>query len=335
MYSSGILHDKVMKEYQNRQLKNQAIAKEKLQELYLSFPRLKQIDDEISALAVRHASRILTENISPDEAVKAVNAEKAVLLRERKSILDDNGISDTETHYDCSICKDTGIADGQKCKCYMEIMKKIMLTDIDGSKSISFDCEKDVFENFSLQWYSKNVIDSKINISPYDNIKSVYRDCQLFCDDFDIKKDNLYFYGTSGTGKTFMASCIANKLMSRGYSVVYQSAYKLFQFMEDYKFCRIDRDMNEGIYESIYNCDLLIIDDLGTEFGTAYTCSVLFDILNTRLLNEKSTIISTNLSLSNLEKKYTDRVASRIIGNFEVMRFMGDDIRIAKKGIGR
>ena len=335
MYSTGILHDKVMKEYQNRQLKNQTAAKEKLHELYLSFPRLKQIDDEISALAVRHASRILSENITPDEAVKAVNAEKAVLLNERSSILKENGIENTQTHYDCNICKDTGIADGQKCKCYMEIMKKIMLTDIDGSKSISFDCEKDVFENFSLNWYSKNIIDNKINISPYDNMKSVYRDCQMFCEDFGIKKDNLYFYGSSGTGKTFMASCIANKLMSRGYSVVYQSAYKLFQFMEDYKFCRIDRDVNISVYESIYNCDLLIIDDLGTEFGTAYTCSVLFDILNTRLLNEKSTIISTNLSLANLEKKYTDRVASRIIGNFEVMRFMGDDIRIAKKRIGR
>ncbi len=335
MYSTGILHDRVMKEYQNRQLKNQAAAKEKLQELYLSFPRLKQIDDEISALAVRHASRILSENITPDEAVKAVNAEKSVLLTERNSILKENGIENTQTHYDCNICKDTGVAEGQKCKCYMEIMKKIMLTDIDGSKSISFDCEKDVFENFSLNWYSKNIIDNKINISPYDNMKSVYRDCQMFCEDFGIKKDNLYFYGSSGTGKTFMASCIANKLMSRGYSVVYQSAYKLFQFMEDYKFCRIDRDVNISVYESIYNCDLLIIDDLGTEFGTAYTCSVLFDILNTRLINEKSTIISTNLSLANLEKKYTDRVASRIIGNFEVMRFMGDDIRIAKKRIGR
>lgn len=335
MYSPNSLHEKVMKEFQKKQAKRQAIIQGRLNEIYDLFPRIRQIDNDISMLAVKHAARILSEGITPEDAVKSVNAEKEILVAERKALLSNSGFADNNIAYECDLCKDTGIYNGQKCKCYMEAMKKIMLQNIDGSMSTSFDFEKDTFDNFSLKWYSKNTDNSKINISPYDNMQAVYRECRMFCADFGKENKNLYFYGSSGTGKTFMANCIANELIAKGFSVVYQSAYKLFQFMEDYKFCRIDRNDNISNHDSIYNCDLLIIDDLGTEFGTAYTCSVLFDILNTRLLNEKSTVISTNLSLTNLEKKYTDRVASRIIGNFEVMRFMGDDIRIAKKRSGR
>lgn len=326
---TNALHEKVLNEYRKKQERHKIEHDIKLEELYTSFPEIKQIDDEISTLAVKHAARIIKEGITPETAVKAVETEKEALLSRRNSILEGAHLEIPTISYDCNICKDTGIINGQKCKCYMEIMKKLMLSQINGARSIVFNFEEDTFDNFSFEWYSKNITDAKINISPYENIKSVYAECRDFCHNFGAEFKNLYFYGSSGTGKTFMASCIANELIGLGYSVVYQSAYKLFQFMEDYKFGRIERDLSS--YDSIYNCDLLIIDDLGTEFGTAYTCSVLFDILNTRLLNEKSTIISSNLNLGNLEKKYTDRVQSRIIGNFEMLRFMGDDIRILKK----
>ena len=330
----NMLHNLVMKEYQKKEELRKSQEEIKLADLYARFPEIRAIDDEISSLAIKHASRIIKEGISPDEAVEAVRAEKAILENRRMTILKDAKYTENVVvEYDCNICKDTGFTDGHKCKCYMEIMKKIMLSNVNGAKNLIFDFENDTFENFSFDWYSKDVIDSKINISPYANIKSVYAVCKEFCNSFGTDVQNLYFYGSSGTGKTFMASCIANNIASKGYNVIYQSAYKLFQFMEDYKFCRVDRET--ALYDDIYNCDLLIIDDLGTEFSTAYTCSVLFDILNSRLLNEKSTIISSNLNLGSLEKKYTDRVHSRIVGNFEVLRFLGDDIRILKKQIGR
>ena len=330
----NMLHDLVMKEYQKKEeIRNNAQAI-RLADLHTRFPEIKTIDDEISSLAIKHAARIIKEGISPEQAVEAVKSEKSALELRRFNILHDAMYKeDVSVEYDCPLCKDTGFADGQKCKCYMEIMKKIMLSNVNGAKNLIFDFENDTFENFSFDWYTKDIIDSKINISPYENIKSVYMVCKDFCNNFGRDAQNLYFYGSSGTGKTFMASCIANEVSSKGYNVIYQSAYKLFQFMEDYKFCRIDRET--PLYDDIYNCDLLIIDDLGTEFGTAYTCSVLFDILNSRLLNEKSTIISSNLNLGSLEKKYTDRVHSRIVGNFEVLRFLGQDIRILKKQTGR
>ncbi len=332
MYSPAYFNDKVIKEYEKKQEKHRAEFKEKTENLYKTLPALKDIDEKISSLAIKHAARIIKEGISPDEAVSAVRRERDQLEAQRNNILGDYRII---LDYECDKCRDTGIADGQKCECYMETLKKIMLSENTGFDSSHFSFAKDTFDNFSLKWYSQNITDKKINISPYENMKSLYSEARAFCENFAFEKKNLYFYGTTGTGKTYLARCIANELLSKGYKVFYQSAYKLFQFLEDYKFCRIDRESNSSAYDSIYNCDLLIIDDLGTEFGTAYTCSVLFDILNTRELNEKSTIISTNLNLSNLENKYTDRIHSRILGNFEIFRFMGDDIRILKKQNGR
>ncbi len=334
MFNHYNLHKLVIKEYDNMAKKRQEFEKNELKALYASIPEIKIIDDEIAALAVRNAARVVTEGITPEEATDALNAGREKLLEKRGSLIEQHGYTVPKAKYNCVLCSDTGTYNGKNCKCYMDIMKRILLSNIDGTKSVLFDLEKDKFENFSLNWYSKTV-DNRFRISPYDNMKSVYAECRMFCDDFKTTASNLYFCGTSGTGKTFMASCIANELISKGVKVVYQSSYKLFQFMEDFKFGRIDREANQLLHDSIYNADLLIIDDLGTEFGTAYTCSVLFDILNTRILNEKSTIISTNLNLESLEKKYTERVASRIIGNFEILRFFGDDIRIAKKQSGR
>lgn len=335
MQTQVSMHNKVMREYEKKQQARMQLLREKQNALYEAFPTLKTIDSKISALAVKHAARIVKEGISPEDALLAVENEKKILLAEKNAILGKDAERELEIPYECADCKDTGFVDGKKCKCYMQIMKNLIQSETDGTKSIIFDIENDTFENFDLRWYSKTAIDSKLNVSPYDNIKFVVEEAKSFCENFGSEFKNLYFCGHSGTGKTFLASCIANELVGAGFKVVYQSAYKLFQFMEDYKFCRIDRTDSEGTYNNIYNCDLLIIDDLGTEFGTAYTCSVLFDILNTRLLNKKSTIISTNLNLVNLEKKYTDRVHSRIVGNFELYRFIGDDIRILKKQSGR
>ncbi len=333
MSNKSLLEYKVEKEYEKMKLdRDNAIAASR-NELYSIVPEVKFIDDKISTLAVTYASKILTEGITPEEAVTLVNTEKNDLLKKRKSILDNINYTERNIPFNCNECNDTGIVNGQKCKCYPSLLNKMMKANIDGSKDIIVNIDSANFDNFSLKWYSKSV-DTAFGVSPYENMFKVHRDCINFCNDFATNKKNMYFCGAPGTGKTFMASCIVNKLLKDGYTVVYHSAYKLFQFMEDFKFNRIDRAENLEMYEKIYNCDLLIIDDLGTEFGTSYTCSVMFDILNTRLLNEKSTIISSNLSITNLEKKYTERVSSRIMGYFDVIRFLGEDIRILKRKAG-
>lgn len=335
MYSSQTLHEKVMHEYERTRIFCRSRAEQSREGLYKQLPEVREIDNEISMLAVKNASLIISDGISPEEAVKALEEKRNELLIKRDAIIKKSGLPyDEPERYCCALCKDTGYVNGKKCSCYDKMLKKVINSLPDSYSDIFPDFEKDVFDNFSLEWYSKQK-DEKLGTSPYDNMLSVLRECKLFCIDFDEKGGNLYFYGGSGTGKTFMANCIANFLMQRGKSVLYQSAYKLFQFMEDYKFGKISREKCVSQYDSVYSSDLLIIDDLGTEFTTAYTCSVFFDILNTRLIGGKSTLISTNLSVGKLSQKYTDRVSSRIIGNFELMRFLGDDIRIAGKFSGR
>lgn len=334
MYNSPSVHEAVMREYERMRNENEKKLEQRRNAVYEIVPAIAQIDREVSMLAVKNASRIISEGITAQEAVNSLNEQKEKLLSKRRELIEEFGVTDdAEPEYNCPICHDTGAVNGKRCSCYMDIFKKVMRSSVNGSSDISIDFDNDTFDNFSLEWYSKTK-DERLGTSPYDNMNSVLAECKLFCMDFNKKGGNLYFYGASGTGKTFMTNCIANFLIRNGNSVIYQSAYKLFQFMEDYKFGRINAESVSGKHDSIYNSDLLIIDDLGTEFMTAYTCSVLFDILNTRLCNGKSTIISTNLSVGKLKEKYTDRISSRIIGNFELMRFIGDDIRIAKK-LGR
>ena len=333
MTTKSLLEDKVEKEYEKIKLERENAINSLRNELYDRFPEVRFIDNKISTLAVTYASKILSEGITPDEAVELIKREKEELLTQRNNILENANYIEREIPFKCKTCSDTGFVQGKKCSCYLQMLNNLIKNNIDGSKDIVLNMENSTFENFNLKWYS-NAIDPSLGISCYDNMKNVYFKCLKFCSDFKNESNNLYFYGTPGTGKTFMASCIANRLLQEGYTVVYHSAYKLFQFMEDFKFNRIDRENNNEMFEKIYNCDLLIIDDLGTEFGTSYTCSVLFDILNTRILNGKSTIISSNLGINSIEKKYTDRVSSRIMGYFDVIRFHGEDIRILKKKTG-
>jgi DNA replication protein DnaC len=152
-----------------------------------------------------------------------------------------------------------------------------------------------------------------------------------FCNNFGKKYENLYIYGPAGVGKTHLTSCIVGELVNRGFGVIYQTAYKLFEFLEDCKFGRSKIHNADVIKNAIYDCDLLIIDDFGTEFITSYTQTVLFDLINTRLLEKKPTIINSNLNLRDVSATYTDRISSRIMGEYTLLRFVGQDIRLLKK----
>ena len=188
-----------------------------------------------------------------------------------------------------------------------------------------------VFDNFKLGYYTKDV-DPAIGHSPYDIMKVTLATCQKYADEFETGvSGNLFLFGPSGLGKTFMSGCIANRVCEKGNFVIYKSSYKLFQFLEDYKFGRVDREEFDGVYNAVYDCDLLIIDDFGTEFITSYTQSVFFDLLNSRILENKSTIISTNLPIAKLGDIYQERVMSRLKNEFKVLRFVGTDIRALKK----
>ena len=165
-----------------------------------------------------------------------------------------------------------------------------------------------------------------------ENIDAVVDHCHYFINNFDKTFDNLLFYGRAGTGKTFLINCIAKELIEKSYSVIYLSAVQLFDLLADYSFKRSNTTIYRQIsFDELLRCDLLIIDDLGTEMSNSFTESSLFDCLNERLIHQKSTIISTNFSLQELQQKYEERIFSRTAGNYTPLKIFGDDIRIKKK----
>lgn len=320
----------INEEYDKLRKQREEYEKEYNEKLYMAIPVVEEIDKEISLLAVKWAYKVVTDGITPDEAVAIVERKREELkAKKAKLIADANFAPFSELPYKCSKCCDTGETDGVKCSCYKEYLRKYM---IEGAKQVSHfacDIEKDNFANFNFEYYDKTVYQNS-GISPFDNMVRVVNYCKKYCASFSESSPNLFFNGASGLGKTFLANCITNELLAEGYTVVYQSAASMFRFLEDYKFDRVDRESNEQYYKSIYDCELLIIDDLGTEFPTAYTNSVFFDLLNTRLLNNKKTLISTNTTVRDIEKRYTERVSSRILGEFRIISLVGSDIRRKK-----
>lgn len=234
--------------------------------------------------------------------------------------------------YDCNLCNDTGyITENYKtqmCQCL-----KQQLYNIEYNKSNISNLENHKFENFLSTVYSTDVDKVKYNsdISPRENIEIIKKISQKFIKNFDDSNEkNLLFTGNTGLGKTFLSGCIANELLKKGKNVLYQTAPVMLDTIIDYRFGKTDN----SIYNNLLDVDLLIIDDLGTECMNNMKFTELFTVLNTRLLNSNNkvtkTIISTNLNIQNLFKNYDERIVSRLIGNYNICRFFGDDIRFMK-----
>ncbi len=314
-------------EYQALRGERRAEIERRTKALYQKVPALERVDRDIAFAGVRTAAKIAggkrtVEEVSHElmETLDALKAERARLYRE-------NNIPEDylEVPYRCAACKDTGYVDGRRCTCFLTRAAQYVY-QMSGANPELF---KSDFDAFRLDYYSRET-DRETGISPYENAKCIYEILKNYCAGFDTTRDNLYLYGGTGLGKTFLASCAANALLKQGYGVLYQTAYRLFSFLEDYKFGRADREESRELYGFIYSCDLLIIDDLGTEFITPFSQAAFFDILNGRICAGKKIIISTNLSIGELAATYSTRVSSRVAGSFLLLKLLGEDIRMRR-----
>lgn len=190
-----------------------------------------------------------------------------------------------------------------------------------------------ISDRFELDYYSSNFIDRLTGKSSLETMKNNVAVCRQFINNFDAEPGNLLFYGSTGVGKTFLSNCIARELIERAYSVIYFTVAELFEVSARNTFGK-DPEAQD-VNEYVIDCDLLIIDDLGTELANSFTNSRLFTYLNERILRQKATIISTNLSLDDIKSIYSERIFSRISSNYTMLRFVGDDIRIQKKLMNR
>lgn len=303
-------------EIEQRRLSAISTAEERTRDLALESEEIRQIDAELSATGLLlFKTAIEGGDIAP---VKERNAE---LNKKRREILVSLGYPEdyTEVHYVCKKCKDTGFIDTKMCSClkHLLIMKNIE------SSGMGKLIDKQSFENFDLEWY-------KTNPDHYERMKRNVKIARAFADNFARHQDNLLLIGSTGTGKTHISTAIAQKVIAQGFDVLYDSTQNIISDYETDRF-RSGYGQTEQIAAKYVECDLLIIDDLGTEFINQFSISVLYNLINTRLNKGLSTIISTNLSASELGAKYEGRIYSRMIGaDYTVLRFEGNDHRVAR-----
>lgn len=315
-------YNAIMRIYNQRQFQDKYEQDQRREEVYRKVPQIRQIEDEISSQAVRCARKLLDGDTNAKEELKQHIED----LREQKEVLLSAfgfPADYMEMHYACPECQDTGYVDGRKCRCF----KKEEIRLLYSQSNIEEVLLRENFDSFSYEYYDDRVVIPEIQMTVADYMRQVHTWCKEYVENFEKKGGNLIFTGSTGVGKTFLTNCIAKALIDQYQSVIYLSSNDLFDVFSKNKFHYDTEEKMKDMYQYILDCDLLIIDDLGTELNNTFVSSQLFYCINERLLRKKSTIISTNLSMTMLRDTYSDRISSRIISQYSIIPLYGDDIR--------
>ncbi len=313
-------YDAIMRQYNQIQFKNKRIQDERIAEVYSKSPRFKEIDELISSSSIACAKKALLGNSSEISSVKETISE---LSKERKELLASFGYAPDYLLpiYDCPDCKDTGYINNKKCHCFKQATIELLYA----SSNMEEALKTDNFANFSFEYYPENLVDTASGYTSYQLAHSAVNTAKDFIKNFDNTFDNILIYGNTGVGKTFLSNCIARELVLTSHSVIYFSAHQLFDALAKSTF---NHEENvDDTFQHIYDCDLLIIDDLGTELTNSFVSSQLFQCVNERLLRKHSTIISTNLNAQELVNTYSERTFSRISSNYKIVKLFAEDIR--------
>lgn len=324
MALSNAQYDEIMRSYDERQLHNRFISRQKILEAYEKEPRLKSIDDSIASYSVKQAQKLLEGDTSALAELKGIISN---YKKERTELFGEMGYPSDyfDPVYTCPDCKDTGYINGEKCHCF----KQAIIDTVYSQSNIKNILARENFSSFSYDYYSDQDINPTTGLSSLATVQNAVLECNNFIDDFENKPKNLLFYGDTGVGKTFMSNCVAKDLLDKGYSVIYFTAFQFFDILSKGVFGK-DSDAL-ATHKNIFDCDLLIIDDLGTETPNSFTTSQLFLCVNERILRQKSTIISTNLNLDQIMDVYSERTFSRISNSYSIIKLFGDDIRLKKR----
>ena len=293
-------------------------------------PRLREIEDELRSTMSRIITSALRHGTDPGPAVAVLREENLRIQEEKRQLLAQMNLPQDclDEKPACALCGDTGYRNGQVCRCLRQYYAREQQKEL----SRMLDLGSQSFDTFSLDWYPQEY-NSAYGRSSRENMETVYDICADYAHQFGKRPGNLLLFGAPGLGKTFLSAAIAREVSGNGWSVVYDTAGRIFQRFEDQKFTR-EEDAGDDV-DRVLNCDLLILDDLGTEMTTAFVQSALYQIVNTRLMEKKSTILNTNLMPGEIARRYSPQLASRIEGEYQLLPFFGEDIRRLKKERGQ
>ncbi len=325
MALSNSQYDAIMREYGRQQIENRHRLEERREQVYQRVPAVLELESEIAGRSVACAKKLLEGDQGALEQLRAdlkdLKEQKALLIR--AAGFPDNVL---DMQYRCNDCQDTGLINGRKCHCFLQGQMKLLYAQ----SNLDAVLGRENFAALSFEYYDDQTVIPQIAMTNAGYMRQVVSWCHDFVDSFGTKHENLLFTGSTGVGKTFLTNCIASALMERYYSVIYLSASDLFEVFSRNKFDYQPEDEMKDMYRYILDCDLLIIDDLGTELNNSFTSSQLFYCVNERMNMKRSTIISTNLSVAMLRDSYTDRVTSRLMSGYTVIPLYGGDIRLLK-----
>lgn len=328
MAYDGRIMRRALQRFEEDKRRRQESFRRRQEEVYLKEPRLREIQRELNSTMSRIITSALRQGTDPRPAVAVLRDRNLSLQQERAALLGRLGLPADylEERPACPLCGDTGYQGEAVCRCLRGYYAREQQAEL----SRMLDLGSQSFETFSLDWYSTQP-QAQTRISPRQNMERNRDICVDYAYDFNAKSGNLLLTGAPGLGKTFLSACIARVVSEKGYSVVYDTAGHIFEQFETRKFSREEDSGAEDDVSRVLDCDLLILDDLGTEMTTAFVQSAFYQIVNTRLMEGKSTIISTNLTVTEIGQRYLGQVASRIEGEYEILLFFGQDIRLLKK----
>ncbi len=330
MAYSKEIYEKALAEIKKRRNDAEYEASQHKQELTEKYPEFAFIESELAKTGREILGVFALPKEQADKKLQAIRKKNAEIRNSRTELLKSMGLPEDylDVNYTCKKCEDRGFIEerndekgvsyGTKyCTCHLELLKKLASEKM--SKSTPLELSS--FEDFNLDYYSKKEVDGE---SPYKEMQRVYKSCISYAENFDLDSQSLYFFGRTGLGKTHLSLAIANEAIKKGYNVIYGSVIGFLNKMEREKFGRAETFETEDI---LIDADLLILDDLGAEFQTTFTTSAIYNLINSRNARGVPTIISSNLSIKELKERYPESVASRIIGNFATVEFIGSDIR--------
>ncbi len=317
MALSNSVYDEIMHEYELIRYNNDMVRRDRTVEVEEKIPEFREISDKIITLAFSSAKDFIRGN---DTSLNGVGGKISELSKKKRKLLSENGFPEDYLSpiYKCPDCHDTGYVDNKRCHC----LNSRLAYSRYNQAGIQQVLTKENFSSFDFNCYSPEVV---------GEMHKVYDDARKYVENFHKSFKNLLFLGSVGSGKTYMTNCIVKALLDRGCFCLYFSAFSLFDTLSDYIFGNKSKDEKTELQQDLYSCDLLVIDDLGTEVTNSFVRSQFFAILNERAIRQKPTIISSNLSLEKIQTDYSERSFSRLLSSSDLYRFNSADIRLRKR----
>ncbi len=320
-------YKRILQQYDETRIQNRHLEEKRYKEVLKIIPEIEEIDKQITSNGISYARMALTNS---NLSIKELEQKNQALIKRKENLLTTHGFPNNylSSIYTCPDCQDTGFINGEKCHCF----KQAIVDFLYRQANLDTVLKHENFHNFRFDYYPDSPKDKSLGLSPLENIQQIVIDCQKFIASFEDSYYNILLYGNTGVGKTFLINCIAKELLDMAHTVVYLTSFQLFDILAKHTFSKSIEEKTEADYQFqyIFDCDLLIIDDLGTENVNSFIASQLYQCINERHLSEKSTIISTNLSLDDIKNLYSERVFSRLLSNYKLFKMIGDDIRLKK-----